>query len=164
MFSNGGAGLHRIFLEFSRCSLQKKYFLKKSDHPAHAIDFVTLWLAVECGVAVTAHDFKVVGVQCDRWIVNVLRCDVDDMVHCVRWCVQSMPHAFLTESMLLFEVSLSASLPCFRFVECLCKVSHSCLILRATRTRLVLLISRYCPAVCARGESRTQKSTTPVTV
>ena len=75
-------------------------------------------------VTVTAQSHEVVGIKSDRWIRNVIRSDVPDMVDSVGRRIDPTLHALLAKSVLLLEVGLTARLPGFGFVECLSIVLH----------------------------------------
>ena len=68
-------------------------------------------------VAVTAQSHEVVGVKSDRWIRNVIRSDVPDMVDSIGGRIDPALHALLAESVCLLEVGLTARLPGFGFVK-----------------------------------------------
>ena len=75
-------------------------------------------------MTVTAQSHEVVKVKSDRWVRNVIRSYVPDMVDSVGRSVDPALHTLLAESVLLFEVGLAARLPCFGFIECLSVVLH----------------------------------------
>ena len=68
-------------------------------------------------MTVTAQSHEVVGIKSDRWIRNVIRSDVPDMVDSVGRRIDPALHALLAESVLLLEVGLTARLPGFGFVK-----------------------------------------------
>ena len=75
-------------------------------------------------VTVTAQSHEVVWVESDGRVRDVIRSDVPDMVDSVGRSIDPTLHALLAESVLLFEVGLTARLPCFGFVECLGVILH----------------------------------------
>ena len=68
---------------------------------------------VHLRVTVTAQRHEVVRVKSDRWIRNVIRSYVPDMVDSVGRSIDPALHALLAESVPAFEVGLTARLPCF---------------------------------------------------
>lgn len=88
------------------------------------IYFVSFFAFVHLCVTVAAQSHEVVRVKSDRWIRNVIRSDVPDMVDSVGRRIDPTLHALLTESVLLLEVGLTARLPCFGFIKGLCVVLH----------------------------------------
>ena len=75
-------------------------------------------------MTVTAQSHEIVRVKSDRWIRNVIRSDVPDMVYSVGRRIDPALHALLAESVCLLEVGLTARLPCFGFVKGLCVILH----------------------------------------
>ena len=98
--------------------------LVSCDHSSVFVHLIPPLALVHLCMAVTAQSHEVVRVKSDGWVRNVIRSDVPDMVDSVGRSIDPTLHALFAESMLLFEVGLTARLPCFGFVECLCVILH----------------------------------------
>ena len=98
--------------------------LVSCDYPSVFVHLIPPLALMHLCVTVTAQSHEVVGVKSDRRVRDVIRSDVPDMVDSVGGRIDPTLHALLAESVLLLEVGLTARLPCFGFVECLCVILH----------------------------------------
>ena len=75
-------------------------------------------------VAAPAHQLQIVPVQGHGRVVDVVRCQVDLVVHDLARGDFVLPQAFLTQPAHAGSIRLTAALPRFAFVKSLCKIFH----------------------------------------
>ena len=67
---------------------------------------------------------QVVRVQSDARVIDVIRCDLLDVVHFLRWSVLAFAQAVLTQPAVALHDVVSQCFPLFGFVEGSGEVSH----------------------------------------
>ena len=75
-------------------------------------------------MTITAEQLKVIPVQRDVWIRDVLRCDVRLVVYDDTGIVYAMLKATLTQSTFRRDIRFSAIMPRLRLIEFFCKWFH----------------------------------------
>lgn len=78
-----------------------------------------------CPVTVPTECLKVIGIQCDRRVIDVDRIEMHLVVYDLRGNNESPCLAFLTESPDLSEIRITAILPCLCLIKlCLFSLAH----------------------------------------
>ena len=80
--------------------------------------------SVSCSVTLAAQADQVVRVERDARVVDVVRCDLSDVVHVLRGCVLAFSQAILTQPAVTLHDVVSQRFPLFGFVEGSGEVSH----------------------------------------
>lgn len=68
-------------------------------------------------MTIPAQELKVIRIQCDRRIINIIRSDMDLMMHDLSRDNQSLLPATFTQATNGSAIRVSAMLPCFGFVQ-----------------------------------------------
>lgn len=80
--------------------------------------------SVSCAVTLPAQTDQVVRVQRDARVIDVVRCDLLDVVHFLRWCVLAFSQTILAQPAVALHDVVPERFPLFGFVEGSGEVSH----------------------------------------